>query len=123
MLSMTPLISNSKNPIVSPASLSGYANCIQRGFVLADSHMNLAESVVPQEVQNVFQTIICAIRSATVGMPSMRVPPDFFGIGIAITEGGNNFQMRHTIPKLILNCHEDLFQNLLAIVDQYQQPQ
>ena len=33
-------------------------------------------------------TTVCAIRSATVGTPSSRVPPLFFGIGTAFT-GGN----------------------------------
>ncbi len=33
-------------------------------------------------------TTICAIRSVTVGIPRIRVPPDFFGIGTAFTGNG-----------------------------------
>src|SRR5690348_2198129 len=30
---------------------------------------------------------VCAILSVTVGMPNIRTPPDFFGIGTALTGG------------------------------------
>src|SRR5436190_326759 len=56
-------------------------------------------------------TAVCAIRSATVGTPSILVPPAFFGISTPRTGGREVSPRRQPVPEFI----EVPFQVLLEL--------
>ena len=75
-----------EHPIVAPAALTSRAHGIDRRFagpvtvgVRMEHRLQDRLQVAPDD---------CAMRSATVGMPSGRVPPFAFGISIRRTGGG-----------------------------------
>jgi len=58
-----------------------------RSLWLAFALMVTFFTIAPIWVYPIFSTV-CVTLSATVGTPSMRTPPDFFGIGTPFTGGG-----------------------------------
>src|SRR5688572_5027098 len=75
------------DPVVTPASLPRHAYRIERRFagtisigILMEFRLHLGSRWR--------LTTICAMRSATVGMPNGRVLPSLFGISTRRTGGG-----------------------------------
>ena len=81
-------MSNSTTQSIVPAATSGDSDCLQRRFSRTIPVANRSQKIGSSRDSSHVFTAVCAILSATVGMPNIRTPPDFFGIGTALTGGG-----------------------------------
>lgn len=76
-----------QHPIISPTSGSCDSNGINRRFTRSLSIGVGVKYRFHDRLKDNF-TVICAIRSETVGIPNILTPPFFFGISTALTGGG-----------------------------------